>query len=169
MNAFTDVIVAIKIFCRWKTIATWYDVVDSFFFDMADLTCIIISTLKTCFLIYLVEIACSWIAATADFIDLYRVEDFSYWLDRSLLTWGCWRYFGSCPWIIFLLSSVSSLLMRADLMVIFRGNFLMAANCWISWPVSWQYCCTFWWIDFSPQVTCQRDVSFRNCSSDFKS
>ena len=33
------------------------------------------STLNTCFLIYLVEIACSWIAATVDSVDLFRVED----------------------------------------------------------------------------------------------
>ena len=34
------------------------------------------STLKTCFSIYLVEIACSWMAAIVDSVDLFRVEDF---------------------------------------------------------------------------------------------
>ena len=80
------------------------------------------STLKTCFLIYLVEIVCSWIVATVDSIDLFRVEYFSHWLNRSLSTSGCSRYFANCPCIFFLLSSTSSLLMRADLMVNFRGN-----------------------------------------------
>ena len=32
------------------------------------------STLKTCFSIYLVEIACSWVAAIADTVDPFRVE-----------------------------------------------------------------------------------------------
>ena len=50
------------------------------------------STLKTCCLIYLVEIACSWIAATVDYVDIFRVEDFSHWLDYSLSTWDCSRY-----------------------------------------------------------------------------
>ena len=31
-------------------------------------------TLKTCFSIYLVEIACSWVAAIADTVDPFRVE-----------------------------------------------------------------------------------------------
>ena len=44
------------------------------------------STLKTCVLIYLVEINCSWMAAIVDFVDLFRVEDFSHWLDHSLST-----------------------------------------------------------------------------------
>ena len=39
------------------------------------------SILKTCFLICLVEIACSWMAATVDSVDLFSVEDFSHWLD----------------------------------------------------------------------------------------
>ena len=38
------------------------------------------------FNIFLVEIACSWIAAAVNSVDLYRVEDFSHWLDRSLST-----------------------------------------------------------------------------------
>ena len=125
---------AFKIFCRWKTITTWYDVVDAFFFDMAD------STLKACFLIYLVEIACSWMTATAD-----------HWLDRSLSTCSWSRYFAYCPCIFFLLSSTSCLLMRADLMMNFGDNFLMAASCWIPWPISSQYCCAFWLIDLPPQ------------------
>ena len=126
------------------------------------------STLKTCFSIYLVEIACSWMAAIVDSVDLFRVEDFSHWLDRSLSTWDWSRYLANCPCIFFLLSSASSLLICADLMAIFRGNFLMAASCWISWPISSQYRCAFWWIDFSSRVTCQFDVSFRTCSSEFK-
>ena len=44
------------------------------------------STLKTCVLIYLVEITCSWMAAIVDSVDLFRVEDFSHWLDHSLST-----------------------------------------------------------------------------------
>ena len=126
------------------------------------------STLKICFSINLMEIACSWMAAIVDSVDLFRVEDFSHWLDRSLSTWGWSRYFANCPCIFFLLSSASSLLICADLMAIFHGNFLMAASCWISWPISSQYRCTFWWIDFSLRVTCQFDVSFSNCSSEFK-
>ena len=101
-------------------------------------------TLKTCFLIYLVEIACSWIAATVDSVDLFRVEDFSHWLDRFLSTCGCSRYFVNCPCIFFLLTSASNLLMRAYSMVNFCGNFPMSANCWISWPILSQYCCAFW-------------------------
>ena len=108
------------------------------------------------------------LAAIADSVDLFRAEDSSHWLDCSLSTKGWSRYLASCPCIFFLLSSASSLLIRADLMVIFRGNFLMAASCWISWPISSQYRCTFWWIDFSLRVTCQFDVSFSNCSSEFK-
>ena len=123
------------------------------------------STFKTCFLVYLVEISCSWTAVIVDSVDLFRVEDFSHWLDRSLSTWGWSRYFANCPCIFFLLSSASSLLIRADLMVIFRGNFFMGASCWISLPISSQYRCAFWWINFS-RVTCQFDVSFRNCSSE---
>ena len=107
-------------------------------------------TLKTCFLIYLVEIACSWIAATVDSVDLFRVEDFSHWFDWSLPTWCCLSYFANCPapCIFFLLSSASNLLMRVDFMVNFRGNFLMVADCWISWLISSQYWCVFWWIIF---------------------
>ena len=59
------------------------------------------SILKTCFLICLVEIACSWMAAIVDSVDLFSVEDWS-------------RYFANCPFICFLLSSASSLLIRAD-------------------------------------------------------
>ena len=44
------------------------------------------STLKICFSIYLVEIACSWMAAIVDSVDLFRVEDFSHWLDCPLST-----------------------------------------------------------------------------------
>ena len=80
------------------------------------------STLKICYLIYLVEIACSWIAATFDSVDLFRVEDFSHWLDCFLSTWGCSRYFVNCPCISVLLSSDCNLLRRADLRVNFRGN-----------------------------------------------
>ena len=40
------------------------------------------SILKTCFLICLVEIASSWMAATVESVDLFRVENFSHWLDR---------------------------------------------------------------------------------------
>ena len=44
------------------------------------------STLKTCFLIYLVKIACSRMEATVDSVEVFRVEDFSHCLDRSLST-----------------------------------------------------------------------------------
>ena len=126
------------------------------------------SIFKSCFLIYLVEIACSWIAATVDSVDLFRVEYFNHWLGRSLSTWGCSSYFSNYPCLFFLLCSTSSLLMCADLMLNFRGNFLVAVNCWISWPLSLQYYCAFWWIDFFPWVTCQFVVSFRDCSLEFK-
>ena len=120
------------------------------------------STLKKCFSIYLVEIACSWMAATVDSVAaLFRVEGFS-----LILGWS--RYFANCPCIFFLLSSASSLWMRADLTVNFRGNFFIGASCWISWPISSQYRCGFWWIDFSSWVTSQFNVSFNNCSSEFK-
>ena len=97
-----------------------------------------------------------------------KVENFGHLLDCSLLTWGWSRYFANCAYIFFPPNSISSLLMHADLMVNFRGNFLMAASYWISWPISSQYCRAFWWIDFSPQVTCQFDVRFKNCYSEFK-
>ena len=121
------------------------------------------STLKTYFLIYLVEIAGSWMAAIVGSVDLFRVDDSSY-----LSTWGWSRYFENCLCIFFLLSSASSLLMRVDLVWNFRGNFLMAASCWISWLILSQYCSASWWIDFSPRVTFQFHISFRNCSSEFK-
>ena len=159
---------AFQIFCMWKIITNWYDVWLVSFSTRQIRYVSSSSTLKTCFLIYLVEIACSWIAATVDSVDLFRVEDFSHWLDQSLSTWGCSSYFVNCPCIFFLLSSASSLLMRADLIVNFHLSFPMAANYWISWPISLQYRCAFWWIDFSPRITCQFDVSFRNCSSEFK-
>ena len=126
---------AFKIFCTWKTITIWYDVVDAFVFDMAD------STLKACFLIYLVEIVRSWMTATVD-----------HWLDRSLLTCSCSRYFAYYPCIFFLLSSTLCLLMRGDLMMNFCDNLLMAASCWIPWLISSQYCCAFWLIDLPPQL-----------------
>ena len=44
------------------------------------------STLKTCFSIYFVGIACSWMAAIIASVDLFRIEDFSNWLDRFLST-----------------------------------------------------------------------------------
>ena len=72
------------------------------------------SILKTCFLICLVEIACSWMAAIVDSVDLFSGEDFSHWLGRSLSTRGWSRYFANCPFICFLLSSASSFLIRAD-------------------------------------------------------
>ena len=59
------------------------------------------STLKTCFSIYLVEIACSWVAAIDDSVDLFRVKDFSHWLDRSLRTYYWSRYLANCPCIFF--------------------------------------------------------------------
>ena len=135
MNIFTDVIMAFKIFCRWKTITIWYDVVDAFVFDMADLT------LKAYFLIYLVEIVRSWMTATVD-----------HWLNGSLSTYSCSRYFAYCSCIFFLLSSTLCLLMHADLMMNFRDNLLMAASCWIPWLISSQYCCAFWLIDLPPQL-----------------
>ena len=55
------------------------------------------STLKKCFLMHLVEIACFWMAAIVDSVDLFRVEGFSHWLDRSLSTWGWSRYFAKLP------------------------------------------------------------------------
>ena len=138
-----------EIFCRWKTMATWCDMRWMVSFLTHQIQHVSSSsTLKTRFLIYLMEIACSWIPATVDSVNLFRVEDFSHWLDHSLSTWGCSRYFADCPCIFFLLSSPSSLLICVELMVNFHGNFLMAANCWISWPISQQYYCAFWWIYF---------------------
>ena len=43
-------------------------------------------TLKTCFLIYLVEIVYSWMETTVNFVAFFRIEDFSHWLDCSFST-----------------------------------------------------------------------------------
>ena len=77
------------------------------------------STLKTCFLIYLVEITCSWMAAIVDSLDLFRVKDFNHCLNRALSTWGWSRYFANFVWMLLLLSSASSLSMREDMMMNF--------------------------------------------------
>ena len=112
--------------CRWKNITTRYDVVDGFFFDTGVPHVSSSSTLKTCFLMCLMEIACFWMAIFVDYVDLSWVEDLIHWLDHSLSTWGWWRYVENYPCTFFLLSSTASLLMHADLMVNFCGNFLMA-------------------------------------------
>ena len=70
------------------------------------------SILMTCFLIYLVEIVRPCMAATADSVDLFRVEDSSHWLDCSLWTWGWSRYFAKYPCIFLLLNSALYLLIR---------------------------------------------------------
>ena len=85
------------LFCRWKNITTRYDVVDGFFFDTGVPHVSSSSTLKTCFLMCLMEIACSWMATFVDYVDLSRVEDLIHWLDHSLSTWGWWRYVENCP------------------------------------------------------------------------
>ena len=82
------------------------------------------SILKTCFLICLVEIACSWMAAIVDSVDLFSVEDFSHWLDHSLSTWGWSSYFAKCPCILsfeFRLQFVD--MCRFDRIVVYHGQF----------------------------------------------
>ena len=95
------------------------------------------STLKTCCLIYLVGIACSWIAATVDYVDIFRVEDFSHWLDYSLSTWDCSRY----------------------LEIVHVYSFF-----WVPPPVSW--CVRIWWwisaAIFSRQPVVEYHVQFHH-------
>ena len=119
------------------------------------------------FLIYLVEIACSWIAATVNSVYLLRVEDFNHWLYRSLLIWVCSRCFVNCPLFSFFWVSLQFVdacgfdgefrrqFPHGSQLLNIVINFITTSLCLL--------------VDiFFPWVTYQVDVSFRNFSSEFK-